>query len=211
MHLVPQRRSQLTRSHLGTSTVARLQRVDAVVPHLRLRRMATVANGPAAVSQGLVLVVLFVVLPFVVAGGVIAFVSWRSVQQPAPLRTSEILRTGEPGRGEVLAVRNLGTILEVRPMVRIDLRVTPVHRPTHATSPDASSPDAGSPDAGPTDGGSSPAMSHPAAPSTPYDGRSFEISVTQALPRAVVRGIAPGDVVEVRITADRSAAAVVLS
>lgn len=206
MHLVPQRRSQLTPSHLGTSTVARLQRVDAVVPHLGLRRMATVANGPAAVSQGLVLVVLFVVLPFVVAGGVIAFVSWRSGQQPAPLRTSEILRTGEPGRGEVLAVRNLGTILEVRPMVRIDLRVTPVHRPTNASSPDASSPDAG-----PTDGGSSPAMSHPAAPSTPYDGRSFEISVTQALPRAVVRGIAPGDVVEVRITADRSAAAVVLA
>ena len=106
-------------------------------------------------------------------------------------------------------------------MVRIDLRVTPVHRPTQATSPDARSPDAGSPDArspdagspdaGPTDASSPPAMSQPAAPSTPYDGRSFEISVTQALPRAVVRGIAPGDVVEVRITADRSAAAVVLT
>ena len=75
------------------------------------------------------LVVLFVVLPFVVAVPVFLFVSWRSAGHPVPVRTSEILASGLPGRAEVIAVRSLGTILDVRPMVRFDLRVTAGGRP----------------------------------------------------------------------------------
>lgn len=67
---------------------------------------------------------LFVLLPFAVAVPVFLFVSWRSAGHPAPVRTSDILASGVPGRAEILAVRSLGTILDVRPMVRFDLRVT---------------------------------------------------------------------------------------
>ena len=77
-----------------------------------------------AITQVQALVVLFVVLPFVVAAGVIAFVSWRSSDGPPPVRTSDILATGEPGEAEVLAIRSFGGLLDTRPMVRLDLRVT---------------------------------------------------------------------------------------
>ena len=69
------------------------------------------------------LLFLFVVLPFLVAGLVIAFVSWRSSSGPPPIRTSTILAEGQPAEGEVLAVKPLGSILEVRPMIRFSLRV----------------------------------------------------------------------------------------
>jgi hypothetical protein len=77
-----------------------------------------------AITQVQALVVLFVVLPFVVAAGVIAFVSWRSSDGPPPVRTSDILATGDPGEAEVLAIRSFGGLLDTRPMVRLDLRVT---------------------------------------------------------------------------------------
>jgi hypothetical protein len=81
-----------------------------------------------AVTQVQALVVLFVVLPFVVAGGVIAFVSWRSSGDPPPVRTSAILAAGEPGDAEILAIRAFGGLLDTRPMVRLDLRIaTPGH------------------------------------------------------------------------------------
>lgn len=70
------------------------------------------------------LVVLFVVLPFALAVLVFLFVSWRTSDQPPPVLTSDILANGVPGRAEVMSVRSLGTILDVRPMVRFDLRVT---------------------------------------------------------------------------------------
>ena len=73
----------------------------------------------------LALVLLFVVLPFAVAGLVIWFVSWRTSGQPPPPRTSDILRAGETAEAEILTVRNLGQILDVKPMVRVGLRVTP--------------------------------------------------------------------------------------
>jgi hypothetical protein len=69
------------------------------------------------------LVLLFVVLPFVVVVPVVAFVSWRWRNTPAPPRTSVILAEGEPGDAEVLSVRQLGGPLEVRPMVRFEVRV----------------------------------------------------------------------------------------
>lgn len=72
-----------------------------------------------------ILVLLFVVLPFAVAGLVLGFVSWRTSGDPAPPRTSDILRTGDAADAEILVVRNMGQILDVKPMVRVRLRVTP--------------------------------------------------------------------------------------
>jgi hypothetical protein len=113
-------------------------------------------------------VLLFVVLPFVVAPAVIAFVAWRSSGKPPPLRTSAILADGLPAEAEVLAVRMSGSFLDVRPMVRFSLRVN--------TGP---------------------------------DDAPFDLQVVQSIPRGVVREIRPGDTVEVRVTPDRSAGAVV--
>lgn len=120
------------------------------------------------VTQTQALVVLFVVLPFPVAGAVIAFVAWRSSSDPPPVRTSVILADGHPAEAEVLSVKPMGGLLDVRPMVRFSLRV-------HA---------------GP-------------------DEAPFELEVIQSLPRGAAREIHPGDLVEVRLTADRSAGAVV--
>ena len=78
-----------------------------------------------AVTVGVALLVLFVVVPFGVAAAVIWFVSWRSSKGPAPIRTSDVLRDGEAAPAEVLTLRNLGTILDVRPMVRVGLRISP--------------------------------------------------------------------------------------
>jgi len=122
-----------------------------------------------AMTQALALLLLFVVLPFVVAGGVIAFVSWRSKGGPAPVRTSDILATGDPGEAEVLTVKAMGGFLDARPMVRMGLRVQA--------------------------GGSAP----------------FDLEVTQSIPRGSLRDIRPGVRVEVRVTPDRSRAAVVLA
>jgi len=82
-----------------------------------------VLAGPVAVSQALALLLLFVVLPFLVAGLVIAFVSWRSSGDPPPVRTSDVLATGEPGSAEVLTVKPMGGFLDPRPMVRMGLRI----------------------------------------------------------------------------------------
>jgi len=118
------------------------------------------------VTQVQALVLLFVVLPFAVAGGVVAFVSWRAKSGPAPTRTSTVLASGVPGEAEVLAVRSFGGLLDTRPMVRLDLRIT--------------------------------------TPSQP----AFDLQVTQSLPRPYARALRVGDRVEVRVLADRSAAAV---
>ncbi len=107
------------------------------------------------------------VLPFLVAGAVIAFVAWRSKGKPAPIRTSTILAEGQPAEAEVLSVKPLGSFLEVRPMVRFLLRVR--------------------------SGGDEP----------------FDLEVIQSLPRSAMREFHTGDVIEVRLTADRSAGAVV--
>ena len=116
------------------------------------------------------LVFLFVVLPFLVAGLVIAFVSWRSSGGPPPVRTSTILSEGQPAEGEVLAVKPLGSFLEVRPMIRFSLRVR-----------------------------------------ARDDEEPFELEVVQSLPRGAAREIHAGDVVEVRLTPDHSAGAIVWS
>ncbi len=118
-------------------------------------------------SQTQELLFLFVVLPFLVAGVVIAFVRWRWSGKPAPVRTSTILAEGEPAEAEVLSVKPLGSFLEVRPMVKFALRVR-------------------------------------AASEEPFD-----LEVIQSLPRGVLREFRTGDVIDVRLTADHSAGAVV--
>ncbi len=120
------------------------------------------------VTQVQALVLLFVLLPFLVAAAVIAFVSWRSKGDPPPIRTSTILAEGYPAEAEVVAVKTLGGFLDMRPMVRFALRVN----------------------AGP---GEAP----------------FDLEVVQSLPADVARRIRAGDVLDVRVTADRSAGAVV--
>jgi len=123
-------------------------------------------------SQALVL--LFVVLPFVLAALVVPFVSWRHRNDPKPVLTSEILATGVRGTAEILSVRSLGNILDVKPMVRFILRVTE----SSASGADS--------------------------------GETFDLEVVQSIPRSLVGAYRPGDTVEVRLTADRSAGAVVL-
>jgi hypothetical protein len=120
------------------------------------------------VTQTQALLVLFVLLPFPVAGAVIAFVAWRSSSDPPPVLTSVILADGDPATAEVLSVKALGGLVDIRPMVRFSLRVN----------------------AGP-------------------DEAPFELEVVQSLPRGAAREIHAGDLVEVRVTADRSAGAVV--
>lgn len=119
-------------------------------------------------SQNQALLLLFVVLPFVLAALVIPFVAWRHRGDPKPIRTSDILAHGRAGRAEVLSVRALGSILDMRPMVRFKLRV---------------SADAGDP--------------------------PFELEVVQSFPRSVVADFRAGDEVEIRLSEDRSAGAIV--
>ncbi len=70
------------------------------------------------------LVVLFVVLPFVLAAVIVPIVGWWSSRGPKPVLTSEILARGLPARAEILSVRPMGGFLDMRPMVRFALRVT---------------------------------------------------------------------------------------
>lgn len=142
-------------------------------PYARAIRTATTSTHPLAASLfGLsptqALVLLFVVLPFVLAGVVILFVAWQHRGDPKPVLTSEILATGVRARAEILAVRNLGNILDMKPMVRFVLRVTE------------------------------------------EDGDQFELEVIQSIPRSLMGVYQAGDTVEVRLTPDRSAGAVVL-
>jgi hypothetical protein len=119
-------------------------------------------------SQVQALVILFVVLPFVLAAIVVPLVAWRSSNGPRPVLTSDILAHGLPGSAEITAVKTLGSVLELRPMVRFNLLVR-------------------------GDGAGPP----------------FDLEVFQALPRGVIGRFRPGAVVEIRLTPDHSAGAVV--
>jgi hypothetical protein len=114
------------------------------------------------------LVILFVLLPFVVAAIVVPFVAWRSSGQPRPPLTSEILANGIPGEAQILSVKTLGSIVDIRPMVRFELRII------------------------------APPCEEP-----------FDLEVIQSMPRSMISNFRRGHVVEIRLTPDRSAGAVV--
>jgi hypothetical protein len=76
-----------------------------------------------ALSQGQGLLLIFVVLPIVVAAVLVPFLVWRKSRGPRPVLTSEILATGERGEAEIVSVRTVGNILDPRPMVRFQLKV----------------------------------------------------------------------------------------
>jgi hypothetical protein len=130
--------------------------------------VSPLAGSLFGLSQNQALLLLFVVLPIVLAVLVFPLVAWRHRNDPKPVLTSEILAHGMPGRAEVLSVKALGSILDMRPMVRFHLRV----------------------------GGR-------------VDEEPFELEVVQSLPRSVIADFHPGDEVDVRVTEDRSAGAVV--
>jgi hypothetical protein len=132
------------------------------------RAPRTIGPVPLAASQSAALFFLFIVLPFFVGAAVLWFVSWRWRGATPPVRTSEVLATGDAADGEVLSVKPLGGFFDLRPMVRLGVRVTPP------------------------------------------DGGSFDLEVTQSIPRVLLKGLRTGDRVEVRVTPDRTVAAVVL-
>jgi len=144
-------------------TVAVTPTLDGIAASLVVA-LATIVG----VTQSQELVLLFVVLPVLVAPVVIGFVAWRSSGKPPPVRTSTILADGQPAEAEILAIKSMGGIVDMRPMVRFSLRVT----------------------SGP-------------------DEAPFDLEVTQSVPRGLVREFRVGASVEVRVTADRSAGAIV--
>ncbi|HET9077078.1 MAG TPA: hypothetical protein VFN68_09100 [Acidimicrobiales bacterium] len=80
-------------------------------------------------STNTALVILFVLLPFVLAAVIFPLVQWRHSGGPRPVRTSEILSGGLPGRAQILSVQPLGSVLDARPMVRFRLMVSSGARP----------------------------------------------------------------------------------
>lgn len=72
------------------------------------------------------LVALFVVLPFALAALIFPLVAWRSSARAGgekPVLTRDILISGLPGRAQIVSVRPLGSIVDMRPMVSFQLRV----------------------------------------------------------------------------------------
>jgi hypothetical protein len=76
-----------------------------------------------ALSQAEGLVLIFVVLPIVLAAVLVPLMVWRNSRGPRPILTSEILASGLPGEAEIVSVRTVGNLLDPRPMVRFQLKV----------------------------------------------------------------------------------------
>ncbi len=119
-------------------------------------------------SQTAALLLLFIVLPLVVAPIVIAFVARRSPALPPGFRTSELLLDGEPAEAELLAWKNKGPFLfDSRPMVEFKLAVR-------------------------TDA-----------------GERIDLVIVQSFPRAVLSQLAEGMTLDIRLSADHTAGAIV--
>lgn len=129
--------------------------------------IAALSSLVFGLSQTQALVILFILLPLVLAGVLVPTMVWWLSRGPRPTLTSELLSEGTPAEGTILSIRSLGTVLDARPMVRFRLRV---------------------------DGRT------PAGPE--------ELEVVQAVPRTMLGVFRPGDVVRVRLSADRSAGAI---
>ena len=119
-----------------------------------------------ALSDGVALLFLFVILPVFLALAVAALVQWRSAPVPPELRTSDLLRAGSPGEATLLEWRTSGqSFLDRRPMVTFRLSLA----------------------------GADPT----------------ELHITQSVTRAVLRSLERGMTVDVRLSPDRKAGAIV--
>jgi hypothetical protein len=125
-----------------------------------------------ALSGTAQLLLLFVVLPLAVAPVVVWIVARRAPELAPGLRTSELLRDGEPARAELLSWKDKGpSFLDRRPMVAFQLSVQPADQP-----------------------GAEP----------------FQLTVTQSVPRVLLKDFREGMTVDVRLSPDRSTGAIVL-
>ena len=114
-------------------------------------------------SANAALLLIFVVLPLVIAPVVVWFVVRRSPELPSQYRISSLLENGEAMRGELISWKNKGPFLfDSRPMVAFRVAV---------------------------------------------DGEVVEI--TQSVPRPVLARFSEGMMVEIRMSTDRRAAAIV--
>jgi hypothetical protein len=117
------------------------------------------------VSGSAVLLLLFIVLPIVVAPVVIWLVARQSPELPRALRISELLEHGEPADAELLAWKNKGPfLLDSRPMVACHVVV--------------------------------------------HGGE--ELFITQSIPRPVLNKFVKGMTLDIRLSADHTAGAIVL-
>ena len=129
--------------------------------------------------------VLFVLLPVAAGVVIVPLVSWRIKSSSPPVRTSEILANGIPVTARIVTVKTLGSILEVRPMVRFVVRVSP---PGEGFAGDRGGLMGASGGAG---------------------DESFDLEIVQSLPRSVIGGFRSGNIVQAKLTADFSAGAIV--
>ena len=129
--------------------------------------------------------VLFVLLPVAAGAVIVPLVSWRIKSGSPPVRTSEILANGIPVTALILTVKTLGSILEVRPMVRFVVRVSP---PGEGFAGEQGGPTGASGGAG---------------------DEPFDLEIVQSLPRAVIGSFRSGDTVQAKVTADFGAGAIV--
>ena len=115
-------------------------------------------------STNAALLVIFVVLPLIVAPVVVMFVARRSPAVPPEHRTSWLLENGEPMSGELVSWKNKGPfLLDSRPMVAFVITV---------------------------------------------DGE--RVDITQSVPRGVIAKLSEGMTLDLRVSPDRRAAAIVL-
>ena len=117
-------------------------------------------------SQGVALLLLFVVVPVVAAVAVVALVQWRSPAVPAGHRTSELLRDGIRTTATLLDWHTPGqSFLDRRPMVSFRVAV--------------------------------------------HDAAAAELTITQSVPRGVLHRMKPGMPLDVSLSKDGLAGAVV--
>lgn len=86
---------------------------------------ALVTGSLFGLSTTEALVILFVILPVALAAVIFPLVAWRAERSGGekPVLTSDILASGVPGRAQIVSVRPLGSIVDMRPMVSFRLKV----------------------------------------------------------------------------------------
>ena len=62
-------------------------------------------------------------VPVVVAAVLVPTMVWWLSRGPRPVLTSELLAEGEPAQAEIVRIRSLGNVLDMKPMVEFTLAV----------------------------------------------------------------------------------------